>query len=146
MTRHKRATRKTGQPPIVAPKPGGLIQRAAVNPPPGTASAAAQISPPGTGQPLDPAIRATMEPRFGQDFSGVRIHTDSQAAQSAQALGARAYTVGQDVVFGTGQFAPSSPAGQALLAHELTHVAQDGRARAPDQALTLEPPGSTAER
>jgi hypothetical protein len=65
-----------------------------------------------------------MEPRFGHDFSGVRVHTDAQAAESARAVNALAYTVGRDVVFGAGQFAPQSPAGRRLMAHELTHVVQ----------------------
>lgn len=78
------------------------------------------------GQPLDAATRASMEPRFGHDFSGVRVHTDEQAAESAQAVRAQAYTVGQDLVFGAGQYAPSTGAGQKLLAHELAHVVQQG--------------------
>jgi hypothetical protein len=79
-----------------------------------------------SGQPLDASARAYMEPRFGQDFSGVRVHTDNRAAESASAVNAYAYTVGQHVVFGSGQYAPSSRAGQRLLAHELTHVVQQG--------------------
>jgi hypothetical protein len=70
-----------------------------------------------------------MEPRFGHDFSGVRVHADSQAADSARAVGALAYTVGHQVVFGVGQYAPQTPTGQALLAHELTHVVQQGPTR-----------------
>jgi hypothetical protein len=65
-----------------------------------------------------------MESRFSHDFSQVRIHTDALAAQSADAVNALAYTVGGDVVFGAGQYAPSSMEGQHLLAHELTHVVQ----------------------
>jgi hypothetical protein len=76
------------------------------------------------GQPLDPATRGFMEPRFGRDFSGVRVHTDSAAAQSARDVNAHAYTVGHNVVFGSGQFAPGTNEGQKLLAHELTHVVQ----------------------
>ncbi|MGH8559406.1 MAG: eCIS core domain-containing protein [Methylococcales bacterium] len=67
-----------------------------------------------------------MEPRFGHDFSRVRVHTDSRAAESALAVNALAYTVGRDVVFGTGQHAPHTRAGQKLLAHELTHAVQQG--------------------
>jgi len=78
------------------------------------------------GQPLDAETRAFFEPRFGHDFSRVRVHTDSKAAESAQAVNALAYTVGPDVVFGAGQFAPRLNAGQRLLAHELTHVIQQG--------------------
>lgn len=78
------------------------------------------------GQALDPATRALMEPRFGHDFSQVRVHTDAKAAESARAVNALAYTVGQDVVFGTRQYAPASVEGRQLLAHELTHVVQQG--------------------
>jgi outer membrane protein OmpA-like peptidoglycan-associated protein len=76
------------------------------------------------GQPLDASARAFMEPRFGRDFSQVRVHTDGQAADSARAVNALAYTVGRDVVFGMGQYAPRTSAGQRLLGHELTHVVQ----------------------
>lgn len=78
------------------------------------------------GQPLDAETRAFMEPRFGHDFSQVRIHTDARAAESAAAVNALAYTVGHAVVFGGGQYAPQSMNGQRLLAHELTHVVQQG--------------------
>ncbi len=79
------------------------------------------------GQPLDANTRAFMEPRFGQDFSGVRVHADAKAAESARAVNALAYTVGRDVVFGTEQYAPQTSAGQRLITHELTHVAQQSR-------------------
>src|SRR5438067_426771 len=70
------------------------------------------------GQPLDAATRSVMEPRFGHDFSGVRVHTDTKAAESARAVNALAYTVGEDVVFGPDGFRPDTSAGQKLLAHE----------------------------
>ena len=76
------------------------------------------------GQPLDGGARAFMESRFGQDFGGVRVHTDSGAAASARAVGAQAYTVGQNVVFGEGRYAPGTTAGNTLIAHELAHVVQ----------------------
>lgn len=76
------------------------------------------------GQPLDAETRAFMEPRFGFDFSRVRVHADSEAAQGARSINARAYTIGSDVVFGAGRYAPSSSEGRRLLAHELAHVAQ----------------------
>jgi hypothetical protein len=76
------------------------------------------------GQPLDAATRAYAEPRFGYDFSRVRIHTDAQAAESARAMNAAAYTVGSDVMFDRGQHAPETVEGRNLLAHELTHVVQ----------------------
>lgn len=78
------------------------------------------------GQPLDQTTRQYMEPRFGHDFSRVRVHTDAAAARSARAMHADAYTVGRDVVFEQGQYAPSTLAGKQLLAHELTHVVQQG--------------------
>jgi hypothetical protein len=76
------------------------------------------------GQPLDAATRAIMESRFGHDFSHVRVHTGPQAAAAAQAVSARAFTIGSDVVSGQGQHAPGTVEGQRLLAHELTHVVQ----------------------
>ena len=77
-----------------------------------------------SGQPLDPATRTFMEPRFGHDFSGVRVHTGAQASASARAVNAEAYTVGRHVVFRDGAFAPGSAASQRLVAHELAHVVQ----------------------
>ncbi len=82
----------------------------------------------GSGKPLDAAMRQQMEASFGEDFSSVRLHTDAQAAKSAQVLTAQAYTVGQDIVFGKGRYAPNTGQGQRLLAHELTHVVQQDRA------------------
>jgi predicted secreted Zn-dependent protease len=76
------------------------------------------------GQPLDSATRAFMESHFGHDFSQVRVHTDAKAAESAQAVNALAYTLGRDVVFGTGRYVPATAAGKKILAHELTHVIQ----------------------
>jgi hypothetical protein len=83
------------------------------------------------GQPLDSATRAFMEPRFGHDFSQVRVHTDANAAESSRAVNALAYMVGQDVMFGAGQYAPGTPAGNKILAHELTHVVQQAAAGNP---------------
>ncbi|MGZ4734605.1 MAG: eCIS core domain-containing protein [Acidimicrobiia bacterium] len=77
-----------------------------------------------TGEPLPPAVRATMEPRFGFDFEKVRVHTGNDAAGAAAALGARAFTTGDHIFFGRGEFQPSSYAGQRLIAHELTHTVQ----------------------
>jgi hypothetical protein len=78
----------------------------------------------GSGAPLDSATRAFMEPRFGHDFSQVRVHTDPLASSSAGAVSARAYTVGADIVFREGQYSPATDDGRQLLAHELTHVVQ----------------------
>jgi hypothetical protein len=79
------------------------------------------------GRFLSPAVRASLEGRFGHDFGDVRVHADAAAAESAAVLGARAYTVGRDVVFGAGLYAPATARGRALLAHELTHVVQQSR-------------------
>jgi hypothetical protein len=76
------------------------------------------------GQPLDVATRAFFEPRFGHDFSRVRVHTGSSAGQSARDLNAQAYTVGHNMVFAAGRFAPGTREGQRLIAHELAHVVQ----------------------
>jgi hypothetical protein len=77
-----------------------------------------------SGQPLDTSTRASMESRFGHDFRQVQVHTDARAAESANALSAHAYTVGQHIAFGAGQYRPQQTEGQRLLAHELTHVVQ----------------------
>ena len=77
------------------------------------------------GRSLDDETRAFFEQRLGHDFSRVRVHTDERAARSAQEVNALAYTVGRDISFGSGQFAPNTEAGQRLLAHELTHVVQN---------------------
>jgi hypothetical protein len=80
------------------------------------------------GQSLDPPTRAFFEPRFGHDFSRVRVHADKAAQTSAASIDAQAYTVGHHVAFGSGRFAPQTPAGRMLLAHELAHVIQQGEA------------------
>jgi outer membrane protein OmpA-like peptidoglycan-associated protein len=78
----------------------------------------------GTGKPLPEAERAFFEPRLGRDLGDVRIHTGDDAAGAAQALDARAFTTGRDVVFGAGEYAPETGAGRLLLAHELAHTSQ----------------------
>jgi hypothetical protein len=80
----------------------------------------------GSGAPLESGLRQDMETRFGHDFSGVRVRSNGAAAQSARDVGANAYTVGSNIVFGAGQYAPGSAAGRRLLAHELAHVVQQG--------------------
>ena len=101
------------------------LQRKAVN------DATVSAAPPvvhetlaSSGQPLDASTRTFMEARFGHDFGQVRVHTDARAAESARAVSALAYTVGRDMVFGSGQFQSQSSAGRRLIAHELTHVVQ----------------------
>jgi hypothetical protein len=83
-----------------------------------------------SGAPLDAAVRAEMEPRFGHSFADVRVHAEGRAAESAKAVGARAYAVGRDVVFGAGRYAPGSMDGRRLIAHELAHVVQQRGASA----------------
>ena len=78
----------------------------------------------GGGRPLDPGLRGEMEGRLGADFGDVRVHTDSPASQSAEAVSAHAYTVGSDVVFRSDRWNPDSSTGKETLAHELTHVIQ----------------------
>jgi hypothetical protein len=79
------------------------------------------------GSALEPALRREMEHSLGDDFSGVRVHFGPAADRSARDVGARAYTVGHDVVFGAGRFAPRTSEGRRLIAHELTHVMQQSR-------------------
>jgi hypothetical protein len=76
------------------------------------------------GQPLDSATRAHMEPRFGHDFSKVRVHADDRAAEAASLISARAFTSNRGLVFGAGEYAPQTESGRRLLSHELTHVVQ----------------------
>ena len=100
------------------------------------------------GQPLESGIRDRMESRFGHDFSHVRIHNDERAGESARAIRSLAYTVGRDIAFAEGQFRPETPSGRRLLAHELTHVVQQGGAATPPSPhprLAQDSAGSTAE-
>lgn len=80
----------------------------------------------GGGQPLPESTREYFEPRFGYDFSGVRVHTGSKASETARSINAEAFTKREDIVFGSGQYNPGSISGNRLLAHELTHVVQQG--------------------
>lgn len=88
-----------------------------------------------SGEPLAPTTRAFMESRFGHDFSQVRVHTDARAAESAQAVHALAYTVGNHIVFDHGLYAPTTPDGVRLLAHELVHTQQQSRWTARTSAI-----------
>jgi hypothetical protein len=97
----------------------------------GVAPPSVQATLASPGQPLAPSERAFFEPRFGMDFSQVRVHTDDLAQQSARDVHALAYTVGPHVVFGSGSHAPASTARRRLLAHELTHVVQQSQRRSP---------------
>lgn len=101
------------------------------------------------GRPLPAPTRALMESRFGHDFSQVRVHTDEQVQESAQQLRARAFTIGQDIAFADGEYAPDTSGGQRLLAHELTHVVQGARTGGTGEArasLEVSQPGDAAER
>jgi Domain of unknown function (DUF4157) len=96
------------------------------------------------GRPLEPAVRTEMEDRLGHDFSRVRVHTDGGSAASARALGARAYTVNPEIVFDSGRYAPTTPEGRRLLAHELAHVVQQQGVTAPDGRARDDAAGGTA--
>ncbi len=82
----------------------------------------------GRGRPLDPDTRSFMEPRFGQSFADVRVHTDDRAVDASRALNALAFTIGNEIAFGAGQYQPDHISGQQLIAHELTHVVQQSGA------------------
>ena len=108
----------------------GLIQRAAES----------------TGHTLPGDLRGKFEQSLGADLGGVRVHTDSAAAEASQSLGARAYAVGQDVFMGAGEYNPSSPEGAHLLAHEVAHtVQQRGAASGPQTKLEVSSPGDAHE-
>lgn len=98
------------------------------------------------GRPLDTATRTDMEARFGQDFSHVRVHSDAQAAASAEAVAARAYTVANHIAFAEGAYAPTSAPGRRLLAHELAHVVQQGGTTIIPSRLAIGATETAAER
>jgi len=99
------------------------------------------------GQPLDFQTRGFMEGKFGHDFSKVRIHADAKAGASAGAVDSLAYTVGNNLVFASGQYSPRTAAGTRLLAHELTHVVQQGGNRSAMQhSLTIGQPNDRYEQ
>ena len=106
-------------------------------PEPGEAVSRTLQSP---GQPLAPAVRADMEARLGYDFQNVRVHTDPDASRSAQEIHALAYASGTSIAFDAGQYRPDATEGRKLLAHELTHVVQQGgatrRSAAPETPAT----------
>lgn len=124
--------------PTITSVANGFLQRAAVN-----NSPTSEVPPivhevlNSPGQPLDAQTRAFMEPRFGHDFSSVRVHNDTRAARSARAVSALAYTVGNDIVFGKGQYAPRTAIGQKLISHELTHVIQQSGTGISGRSATL---------
>ena len=87
-----------------------------------------------------------MEPRFGHDFSQVRVYNDTQAAKSVEAVNAQAYTLGRNVVFGEGRYEPGTSAGRRLIAHELTHVTQQHENRVIQSKLVIGQPGNSFEK
>jgi hypothetical protein len=140
-TIHMQSLAKSTLTPVVS----SLSQRAAIN------SSPVYEVPPivhevlrSSGQPLNASTRAFMEPRFGHDFSGVRVHTDTKAAESARAVNALAYTVGHDISFDAGLHESHTAAGRQLLAHELTHVIQ--QADGIQSNITTSMPGDKYEQ
>ena len=109
----------------------------------GAMSAPAADLPAGPGRPLDPGVEAYFAPRFGHDFSAVRVHDDGAGAASARALRAAAYTVGSHIVFNADRYRPAAEAGRELIAHELTHVVQQ-RAASPIPGAANRPSVSRA--
>ena len=104
--------RKSGAAPVRLASPGGPVTT--------------QVNL-GSGERLPVDIRGYFEPRFGADFSNVRLHRDQAGAQAAEAAGAKAFTVGQHIAFNEGRFEPGTFAGRQLLGHELAHVVQQSR-------------------
>jgi hypothetical protein len=98
------------------------------------------------GAPLDAETRAFMEPRFEHDFSQVRVHSDARAAESARAVNSLAYTVGRDIVFGSGRFVPETSQGRRLIAHELTHVVQQSNSTRLLPQSAMSEPEDASER
>jgi hypothetical protein len=132
------------------PKTSGKVQKRIEVPYVHERDAKAAFAPPAVGdirlsagEPLDPTARAFLEPRFGHDFSQVRVHADRSAAESAQALGALAFTVGSHIAFNSGQYDPHGCEGRRLLAHELTHVLQQ-RSSGVDGLVQRQLPQATA--
>jgi Domain of unknown function (DUF4157) len=108
------------------------------------ASLIEQAASNGSGQALDPAVRATLEPQFGHSFADVRVFSDAQADRMARDVNATAFTVGQDMFFRAGEYNPESMQGRHLLAHELTHTIQQRGAR-PSKNLEISTPGESQE-
>lgn len=160
----ERPSQKTRRPPIVN-APGDVYEKEAervssqilsglgqerlrATPVQGTSQTAAppavQEALASSGQPLDAATRGLMESRFGHDFGHVRVHADARATESARQIDAAAYTSGSNIVFGAGRYAPGTPSGQRLIAHELAHVVQQTAAgtAAAGQVVQRQPAGS----
>ncbi len=99
----------------------------------------------GRGAPLPPAVRDQMSSALGDSFADVRVHSDALSTALARSVQARAFTTGQDIFFSSGEYSPSSAAGQQLLAHELTHVVQQ-RGAPTSGELRVSDPGDALER
>ncbi len=126
-----------------APVPEEKVQRDGAAPAPAVSGDAhSAISSKSGGEPLSSDVRSYMEPRFGADFSNVRVHSDAQSASLSNQLSARAFTHENHIYFSRGQYAPGTSEGRHLLAHELTHTVQQGHAvqRSPDVTTTTTPP------
>jgi hypothetical protein len=124
----------------------GALQRQATAVGPATAPPSVHNVLGSRGHPLDASVRAYLEPRFGHSFGQVRVHADADAAASAEAVGARAYTVGNHIAFAAGAYAPGTDEGRRLIAHELAHVVQQaGTAATPATALPVGAPDSPHE-
>lgn len=119
-------------------EPGGA-------PPGGAARPAAPLAGLGAGRPLPAPLRAFFEPRFGRSFAAVRIHEGPAAQARAKALRAQAFAFGRHIVFGPGRYAPDSREGRRLIAHELTHVVQQGRAAPAVQRWTVSGDDATSD-
>lgn len=141
----RRAPRRSGGDPAPVPAyahPGAARPPAAVRRLPATVDAVVR----GPGQPLRPDEADSPAQPGGHDFGRVRIHSDTAAARSAEAMGAVAYTVGDDIIFGAGQYRPDTAAGRALLAHELAHVRQNQQWGPAVSGPVIGPEGGAAER
>lgn len=127
-------------------KKKSMLQRAAVSPAPETVPPIVHEVLRSAGQPLGASTRAFMEPRFGHDFSRVRVHTDANSARSAREVNALAYTVGDDIVFDHGRYDPETTEGKSLLTHELTHSLQQKNMNwSPGDRLRIGPEGTALE-
>ena len=101
----------------------------------------------GNGQALDSNVQAQMGESIGADFSNVRVHTGSESNQLNEQLGAKAFTTGSDVFFRDGEYSPGSSSGQELIAHELTHVVQQGSGAVPSgDKMAVNAPGDQFEQ
>ena len=146
-----------GRPEALGPQGAMHLQRAAGNAAMGALvqrtdeeSPVHKVIGKGGGSSLDEGVRTKMESSLGYDFSNVRVHTGGDASKAAKSVQAQAFTVGNDVVFNEGKYSPSSPEGQRTIAHELTHVVQQGKGDVPGESrgdgVKVSDPGDWAEQ